>query len=568
MFENLPRLNGKARVELIVNGASIVIELDGDNAPITAGNFVDLVERGIYDGVAFHRVVREPDPFVVQGGDPQSLDPTFPIDDLGTGGFIDPDTGEERNIPLEIKLEGDDEPIYNALLGGLVGNEIPNPVLENDRGAIAMARSRLPDSASSQFYFPLADADGLNGNFAVFGRIVEGLELIDSIEEGDRITDAEVIEGIENLQQGDNTEQPTTIANFEVIGNSNDNILIRNSRNSDDNNQNILNALDLQIVFGLAGDDSLSSAVGLLPGGEETTILVGGSGNDEYRLSGNSTAIIFENGNSSQDVAIATDLTISTDTSFIAEIDNRHLYLGDLQSDQYAILVDWQEPENRIETFELSGVSVSYDLLANNFRGLDNYAGNFTWEELEQQDEINDINLERLGLTPSSIDDAINQVSARASELEAPVLNTPIYRFQNSDIPGTYLFVAEAERANILENFTNFEEEGLAFRVAVEPGDDLIPLYRFQSTITPGTYLLAGEQERASINQDFADSFIEEGLAFYVYGAGSGLGTDFSRFQNRDRPGTYLFATGEERANIRENFTNFEDEGIAFEVDI
>lgn len=555
MFENLPRLNGTARVELIVNGASIIIELDGDNAPITAGNFVDLVERGIYDGVAFHRVVREPNPFVVQGGDPQSLDPTFPIENLGTGGFIDPDTGERRTIPLEIKLEGDEEPIYNAQLGELVGNEIPNPVLENDRGAIAMARSSLPDSASSQFYFPLADADFLNGNFAVFGMIVEGLELIDTIEIGDRITDAEVIEGIENLQQGDPTQEPVMIGNFtEVIGNSND---------------NTLNGLDLQIVFGLAGDDSLSSSVGSLAGGEETTILVGGSGDDEYQIAGNSTAIIFENGNSSQDVAIATGLSINSDTSFIAEIDNRHLYVGNPESDQYAILVDWQEPENRIESFVLSDFTFSYEQLASTFSGLN--APNFTWEELEQQDEIN---LERLGLTPSSIDDAINQVSARASELEAPVidpdsdLNTPIYRFQNSDIPGTYLFVAEAERANILENFTNFEEEGLAFRVAVEPGDNLIPLYRFQSTITPGTYLLAGEQERASINQDFADSFIEEGLAFYVYEAGSGLGTDFSRFQNRDRPGTYLFATGEERANIRENFTNFEDEGIAFEVDI
>ncbi len=424
MFENLPRLNGKARVELIVNGASIVIEVDGDNAPITAGNFIDLVERGVYDGVAFHRVITEPTPFVAQGGDPQSLDPTFPIEDLGAGGFIDPDTGEERNIPLEIKLEGDQEPTYSTELGRLAGVEPPpDVVLEHERGAVAMARSTAPDSASSQFYFPLADADDLNGDFAVFGMIVEGLELIDTIEIGDRITDAEVIEGIENLQQGDPTQEPVMIGNFtEVIGNSND---------------NILNGLDLQIVFGLAGDDSLSSSVGLLPGGEETTILVGGSADDQYQIAGNSTAIIFENGNSSQDVAIATGLSINSDTSFIAEIDDRHLYVGDLQSDQYAILVDWQEPENRIETFELSDFTFSYDDLANNFRVLPNYQGNFTWEELEQQDQIN---LERLGLTPSSIDDSINQVSARASELEAD-FNTPIYRFQNSDIPGTYLYV-------------------------------------------------------------------------------------------------------------------------------
>ncbi|NEP45729.1 MAG: peptidylprolyl isomerase, partial [Okeania sp. SIO2H7] len=75
---NLPRLEGKATIVMVVDGSPITIEVDGTNAPITAGNFVDLVQRGVYDGLAFHRVVREPEPFVVQGGDPQSKDPDFP----------------------------------------------------------------------------------------------------------------------------------------------------------------------------------------------------------------------------------------------------------------------------------------------------------------------------------------------------------------------------------------------------------------------------------------------------------------------------------------------------------
>jgi peptidyl-prolyl cis-trans isomerase B (cyclophilin B) len=206
MFENLPRLNGTATVELTINGSSIIIEVDGNNAPITAGNFVDLVERGVYDGVAFHRVVREPDPFVVQGGDPQSQDPDFPLENLGTGGFIDPETGQERNIPLEIKLEGDEDPTYNTILGRLAGNEPPDVVLEHERGAIAMARSDAPDSASSQFYFALDEIEFLDGDYAVFGNITQGLDLIDSIEQGDRIEDAEVISGLENLESG----EPTT----------------------------------------------------------------------------------------------------------------------------------------------------------------------------------------------------------------------------------------------------------------------------------------------------------------------------------------------------------------------
>jgi peptidyl-prolyl cis-trans isomerase B (cyclophilin B) len=82
-MENLPQLSGLATVILVVNGSIIEVQVDGDNAPITAGNFVDLVEKEVYDGVSFHRVVREPQPFVVQGGDPQSKDPNVPQESLG-----------------------------------------------------------------------------------------------------------------------------------------------------------------------------------------------------------------------------------------------------------------------------------------------------------------------------------------------------------------------------------------------------------------------------------------------------------------------------------------------------
>ena len=153
-------------------------------------------------------------------------------------------------------------------------------------------------------------------------------------------------------------------------------------------------------------------------------------------------------------------------------------------------------------------------------------------------------------------------------EPEEDLLDTDIYRFQNNSVPGTYIYVGEQEAQNIRENFDNFTEEGIAFQVAVEPGDDLMPMYRFQSETTPGIYLFVGEQERDNINENFTESFTEEGLAFYTYDAESGLGTDFSRFQNTAQPGTYLFATGNERDSIRENFSNFVEEGIAFNVDV
>lgn len=197
----IPKLERKAKVKLIVKGSPIIIELDGDNAPITAGNFVDLVERGVYDGLVFHRVVKEPQPFVAQGGDPQGKNPNFPVSRLGTGGFIDPETNERRFIPLEIKIEGDKEPTYSEAMGMQAGLSNPPVVLKHLRGSVAMARSQAPDSASSQFYIALADLEFLDGDYAVFGKVIEGMDVVDKIEQGDRIESAKVIEGAENLKK-------------------------------------------------------------------------------------------------------------------------------------------------------------------------------------------------------------------------------------------------------------------------------------------------------------------------------------------------------------------------------
>ena len=185
-MKDLPKLEGKATVVMTVKGSPVTIEVDGTNAPITAGNFVDLVQRGVYDGLTFHRVVREPEPFVVQGGDPKGN---------GTGGFIDKKTGKERRIPLEIKPKGANEPIY--------GKTIPQaPELQHKRGVVAMARSQMPDSASSQFYFTLADLAFLDGNYAVFGTVTDGMEVVDKIQQGDRIESAKITQGADNLKNG------------------------------------------------------------------------------------------------------------------------------------------------------------------------------------------------------------------------------------------------------------------------------------------------------------------------------------------------------------------------------
>lgn len=190
---SLRRLEGKATVVMVVKGSPIVMEIDGTNAPITAGNFIDLVQRGVYDGLKFHRVVREPSPFVVQGGSPASKDPNATTDQIGAGGFIDPATAQERYIPLEIKPQGQTEPVYSQTLN-------QPPVLKHTRGAVAMARAMPVDSASSQFYIALADLPMLDGDYAVFGYVTQGMEVVDQIQVGDRIDSVKVTEGSENLK--------------------------------------------------------------------------------------------------------------------------------------------------------------------------------------------------------------------------------------------------------------------------------------------------------------------------------------------------------------------------------
>ena len=188
-----PCLSGTAVISLETSKGEVQLSLDGGAAPLTAGNFVDLVKRGTYNGTVFHRVVKDPVPFVVQGGDPASADPKVPSSQYGTGDFLDPVTGESRQIPLELKLSKEPLPRYGQPLSSPVLNR--DLVLTHQRGAVAMARSNDPNSASAQFYVALEALPELDGRYAVFGRVTKGMDVIDRIQQGDRIVKAKVIEG-------------------------------------------------------------------------------------------------------------------------------------------------------------------------------------------------------------------------------------------------------------------------------------------------------------------------------------------------------------------------------------
>ena len=189
----VPCLKGTALVALQTSKGEVQIQVDGAAAPLTAGNFVDLVRRGAYNGTVFHRVVRDPVPFVVQGGDPQSANPKVSPTQYGMGNYLDPSTGESRMIPLELKLQGESEPRYGEVL--TAPGVTRQLALAHQRAAVAMARSADPNSASAQFYVALQALPEPDGRYAVFGRVSKGMEVVDRIQQSDKILKATLIDG-------------------------------------------------------------------------------------------------------------------------------------------------------------------------------------------------------------------------------------------------------------------------------------------------------------------------------------------------------------------------------------
>ena len=182
-----------------------------------------------------------------------------------------------------------------------------------------------------------------------------------------------------------------------------------------------ISGADLQVVYALDGDDSLNSTTtfsgGNLLNGKATIVLVGGTGRNSYQVRNNSTAIVIENDNDSNNILWTTigssGISLEKETSFVAEIDNRHLYMGDTATNQSVILIDWQQPANQIETFDLTEGSVSYKDFVSRYQNSNNYRGNFTWNELAEE-----IDLNKLGLSPETINKDLATINRRAEELE------------------------------------------------------------------------------------------------------------------------------------------------------
>ena len=151
--EEVELLSGLHHVEIeVANYGTIKLELDADTAPITVTNFIKLANEGFYNGLTFHRII---DGFMIQGGDPLGN---------GTG-------GSGQTIKGEFSSNGVENDIAHA------------------RGVISMARSRLMDSASSQFFIMHRDKPHLDGDYAAFGYVTEGIEVVDAICANTKVED-------------------------------------------------------------------------------------------------------------------------------------------------------------------------------------------------------------------------------------------------------------------------------------------------------------------------------------------------------------------------------------------
>ena len=194
-FDALPRLQGRATLAISTSQGDLTAVVDGYNAPLTAGAFVDLALKGFYDGLPF---IRAEDFYVLQSGDPEG--PEI--------GYIDPTTKQERHVPLEIRVPEEEATIYNETFED-VGLFKATPTLPfATLGTLGWAHSdHALDDGSSQFFMFLYEAEltpaGLNlvdGRNAAFGYVVEGFDVLEELGVEDSIRSISVIDGAERLR--------------------------------------------------------------------------------------------------------------------------------------------------------------------------------------------------------------------------------------------------------------------------------------------------------------------------------------------------------------------------------
>ncbi len=608
--------------DLLAGGIIEVLLYDqaDTGAPITVQNFLGYVNNNAYDDSFIHRA---PPNFVIQGG-------SFTV------------TGEINNI-------------NEITTNSPIQNEYSNQ-RDNILGTIAMAKTPdNPNSATSGWFFNMDDNteilnENQNGGFTTFGQVIDD----DSLAVTQAIADLDIFFGsfselpllVESAVDFDSVDDYVRLTNitpfqipeltFSVVNNSNPDLvnvsfngqeMVLDYQNNTEGSSEI--TVEATNVFGQTIQDTFSVKVdnrfdennpptevnftNTITELEENTNINGrikvadiaisddGIGTNQLELTG-ADANSFEIRNNNQLFFIGDSPDFESKTAYQVTVnvdDNNVGNTPDASTNFTLNIIDVDENNPPTEVnltntitelaentninggIKVADIAISDDGIGTNnlsLTGVD--ATEFEIRNSNQLLFIGDspdfesktayqvtvnVDDDSVGNTPDASTNFTFNITDIADGVQ--VLNETLFRFQNSDRPGTFLFANEEESVSIRENFPNFIEEGPAFKVASEPGDDLIRFNRFQNSAVPGTYLYATEGESESIRQEFPQ-FIEEGIAFYAFDPNAEIGVDYYRMQNTQVPGTYIFVNQEERDQILANFPQFIDEGVAFEVTI
>lgn len=201
-YRDLPRLEGRAVVEFEIQRereqnapVTVRMTLDGYSAPLNAGNFLDLVRKGIYDGATIQNSQRG---FYLQFSNPEGV-------------YVDEATGQPRTLPMEVLVSGERVPVYGMTLDQAGAGDLQPVLPVTAFGAVASTHSiENPNDASSQFYVFLFDpksyqarsmgGNALNGSLSCFGYVTGGQEQLSALERGDKVVAARVVSGLQYLR--------------------------------------------------------------------------------------------------------------------------------------------------------------------------------------------------------------------------------------------------------------------------------------------------------------------------------------------------------------------------------
>ena len=505
----------------IGNGVINIVLFDqtSGGAPLTVQNFQNYVSAGSYTNSFIHRSIPN---FIVQGGGFTYNDPTV--------------TTIPTNAPVQ--------------------NEFSSQ-RSNIRGTIAMAKlGSDPNSATDQWFFNLADnssnLNNQNGGFTVFGQALAANDL----------ATIDAIAAIKTYNYG------TTFSDLPLTQNAlSDNNLIRFS--------SINITQEKELTFAIVGNSKPTLVTPSINNNQLVLdYLPNQTGNADITV--RATNLLGESIDYKIPVSVLPSISLALSSTKIAEDSTGQLVYTLTRNGDLSSSLTTNYSVNGTATFATDYTQIGATNFTATTGSVTFAAGSATATLII--DPTADTKFESDETVALTLASGTDYAIATSTPVTGAIANddvatygdkltTPIIRFQNTDKPGTYLFAGEQEAASIRQNYKGFKEEGLAFQVAVNKDDPLMqPFYRFQNTTKgqEGTYLFADEKEAISIRQNYKN-FKEEGLAFYAYSAGVGGGTtDFTRFQNKNAPGTYLFTGPSETSSVLTNFPGFTLEGSAF----